>query len=59
LPRVWQGRPARLAARIAVAAAVCAGAALAAGAEPATFAVVTGALTWLALTARHDLAPPG
>ena len=26
---------------------------------PATPALITGALTWLVLTARHDLAPPG
>jgi hypothetical protein len=29
-----------------------------AGARPATPALITGALTWLVLTARHDLAPP-
>jgi hypothetical protein len=57
--RVRRGRPGRLAARIAVAAAVCVGAALVAGAAPATPALITGALTWLALTARHDLARPG
>jgi hypothetical protein len=33
-------------------------AALAVGAQPATPALITGAATWLALTARHDLAPP-
>jgi hypothetical protein len=55
---VRRGRPARLALRIAVAAAAAA-AALAAGAGPATPALITGALTWLVLTARHDLAPPG
>ena len=27
--------------------------------RPATPALITGALTWLAVTARHDLAPPG
>ena len=32
--------------------------ALIAGARPATPALITGILTWLALTARHDLAPP-
>jgi hypothetical protein len=57
--RVRRGRPVRLAARILVAAAACLGAALAAGAAPATAALITGALTWLVLTARRDLAPPG
>jgi len=57
--RVRRGRPARLALRIAAAAAVSAGVALVAGPRPATPALITGALTWLALTARHDLAPPG
>jgi len=31
---------------------------LAAGPHPAAPALVTGAATWLILTARHDLAPP-
>ena len=57
--RVRRGRPARLALRIAVAGAVSIGVALVAGARPATPALITGVLTWLALTARHDLAPPG
>ena len=56
--RVRRGRPGRLALRIAAAAAVSLGVALVAGARPATPALITGALTWLALTARHDLAPP-
>jgi len=57
--RVRRGRPARLALRVAAAAAVSVGVALVAGAGPATPALITGALTWLAVTARHDLAPPG
>jgi hypothetical protein len=57
--RVRRGRPARLALRIAAAAAVSIGVALVAGARPATPALITGVLTWLALTVRHDLAPPG
>jgi curved DNA-binding protein CbpA len=57
--RVRRGRPARLMLRIAAVAAVSAGVALVAGSRPATPALITGALTWLALTARHDLAPPG
>ena len=57
--RVRRGRPARLALRIAAAAAVSIGVALVAGARPATPALITGVLTWLALTARRDLPPPG
>jgi curved DNA-binding protein CbpA len=57
--RVRRGRPGRLALRIAAAAAVSVAVALVAGPRPATPALITGALTWLALTARHDLAPPG
>ena len=47
-----------LALRLATVAAVCATAVIVAGHTPATPAVITGALTWLVLTARHDLAPP-
>jgi hypothetical protein len=56
--RVRRGRPRRLALRVL--AAVCASAAAVAmtGSQPATPALITGAVTWLALTARHDLAPP-
>jgi curved DNA-binding protein CbpA len=57
--RMRRGRPARLALRIAVAGAVSIGVALIAGTRPATPALITGILTWLVLTARHDLAPPG
>jgi len=60
--RLWsrarRGRPIRLALRVCLAAAVGAAAAVALGARPATPAVIVGALTWLCLTARHDLAPP-
>jgi hypothetical protein len=56
--RVRRGRPVRLAMRVAAAAAVAVGSVLVAGARPATPALITGALTWLVLTARHDLAPP-
>jgi curved DNA-binding protein CbpA len=56
--RVRRGRPGRLALRILMAAAVSAGSVMVAGTRPATPALITGALTWLALTARHDLAPP-
>jgi hypothetical protein len=57
--RVCRGRPARLALRILLAMAAGAAAVLAAGPHPAAPALVTGIATWLALTARHDLAPPG
>jgi len=29
-----------------------------AGPQPASFALIAGALTWLARTGRHELAPP-
>jgi curved DNA-binding protein CbpA len=51
-PRSW-----RLALRAAGTATACAGAFAAAGWTPATIGVTAGALTWLAATARHDLAP--
>ena len=58
LARVWRGRPLLLALRLAIVAAVSATAVIVAGHAPATPAVITGAITWLVLTARHDLAPP-
>jgi hypothetical protein len=58
LSRIRRGRPARLALRFLITAAVAAIAVAAAGAQPATPALITGAVTWLLLTARHDLAPP-
>jgi hypothetical protein len=58
LARVWRGRPLLLALRLAIVAALSVTAVIVAGRAPATPAVITGALTWLALTARHDLAPP-
>lgn len=56
--RVRRGRPLRLALRIVAAAVATAAAVAAAGPHPAAPALVTGAATWLILTARHDLAPP-
>jgi curved DNA-binding protein CbpA len=56
--RARRGRPARLALRILAAAAASTAAVAAAGPHPATPALITGAATWLILTARHDLAPP-
>lgn len=55
--RIGAGRPWRLAARIAVAAALSVAALAIAGSRPAGPALVTGALTWLVLTARRDLSP--
>ena len=59
LDRIRRGRPAMLALRVLIAAAVAGGSAAVAGWQPATPALITGALTWLLCTARHDLAPPG
>lgn len=56
--RVRRGRPARLALRVLAAVAASTAAVAVAGAQPAGPALVTGAVTWLALTARQDLAPP-
>jgi hypothetical protein len=58
LSRIRRGRPARLALRVLIAAAVGVIAVVVAGSQPATPALITGALTWLLLTARHDLARP-
>jgi curved DNA-binding protein CbpA len=56
--RVRRGRPGRLALRLLAVAAASAAAVAAAGSQPAVPALITGALTWLLLTARRDLAPP-
>ena len=55
--RVLRGRPGRLALRVLAAAGVSAGSLAVAGWQPATPALMAGALTWLILTGRHDLAP--
>ena len=52
-----QSRPGVLALRAAVAAAVSASALAVAGPQPASFALVAGALTWLIRTGRRELAP--
>lgn len=57
--RIRRGRPWRLALRLLAAAAASAAAIAVTGSQPATPALITGAITWLVLTARHDLAPPG
>jgi hypothetical protein len=54
--RIWRGRPGRLALRVLAAVAVAVLAVVAVGWQPATVAVITGALTWLMLTGRADLA---
>ncbi len=59
LSRIRRGRVVRLALRVLIAASVSAGAAAVAGAQPATPALIVGALTWLLVTAKNDLAPPG
>lgn len=55
--RIRQGRPWRLAARVTAAAALSVAVLALTGSRPAGPALVTGVLTWLALTARRDLAP--
>jgi curved DNA-binding protein CbpA len=63
LVRTWRqlrgGRPGRLVLRLTVIAAVAAVSVLAVGWRPASFAVIAGALTWLARTGRNDLADRG
>lgn len=54
--RVGHGRLALLGLRLLAAGAAGAVAVLAVGWQPASAAVITGALTWLLLTGRHDLA---
>ena len=48
-----------LALRIAIAAGITAAAFAVTGGQPAAGGLAAGALTWLLLTGRHDLAPPG
>jgi hypothetical protein len=56
--RIRRGRPLVLALRLAAAAAVSLAAVLAVGAQPASYAVIAAAVTWLIRTARRELAPP-
>jgi curved DNA-binding protein CbpA len=56
--RIRNGRPARLAARLLTAAAAGTLAVAAVGWQPASYALSTGALTWLSVTSRSDLAAP-
>jgi len=57
--RIRRGRPALLALRLAIAAAISAGSFALVGAQPAAGGLTIGAATWFLLTARRDLAPPG
>ena len=55
-----RGRPVRLAMRVIAAASAAMLAVIVAGPGPAGPALATGAVTWLLVTARHDLSlPPG
>ncbi len=56
--RVRGGRPGRLIARLLVAGTASALAVTAVGWQPAAYAVIVCALTWLAVTCRGDLAAP-
>lgn len=56
--RIRHGTPARLAIRVAAAAAVGAGVWLIAPGIPAAIALQVGIGTWLLRTSRSDLAPP-
>jgi hypothetical protein len=53
--RVRHGRPGVLALRLAIAAAIIAVAFTVVGAQPPAIGLTVGVLTWLLLTARHDL----
>jgi hypothetical protein len=55
--RIRAGRPWRLTARVAATLALCVAVLAVTGNRPAGPALVTGLLTWLALTAHRDLAP--
>jgi len=56
--RIWHGRPARLAVRIAAAAALATVAVHTEAGTPAVAGLITGIGVWLVLTVRGDLAPP-
>ncbi len=57
LSRITRGRPVRLTLRVMVVAGVGVAAVAIAGWQPATPALIAGALTWLALTGGRDLGP--
>jgi hypothetical protein len=54
--RLRDGHAGRLIARLLASIAACTLAVAAVGWQPAAYAVITGALTWLAVTSRADLA---
>jgi hypothetical protein len=56
--RIWRGRPARLALRIAAAVVLAVLATRTDAGTPAIAGLVTGIGVWLVLTVRADLAPP-
>jgi hypothetical protein len=56
--RATRGRPARITARAAIAAATATTAAVLIGGTPAAPADITAAALWLTLTSRAELAPP-
>jgi curved DNA-binding protein CbpA len=56
--RIRQGRPALLAMRLLLAAAVGAVAVTAAGWQPASYAILVGLATWFAGTSGKDVVPP-
>jgi curved DNA-binding protein CbpA len=58
LARVRRGRPLVLLLRLTAAAAAACIPVIVAGWQPASFAILAGAATWLAVTGRSDLAPP-
>jgi hypothetical protein len=58
LTRIRRGRPLALLLRLLAGAVVCSVAVAAAGWQPASFAIIAGMLTWLAVTGPSDLAPP-
>jgi hypothetical protein len=58
LTRIRRGRPLVLLGRLGVASAACLVPVAVAGWQPACYAIFAGILTWLAVTARSDLAPP-
>ena len=56
--RIWHGRPRRLALRALITALLSLAVVNLLPGQPSGPAVVTGLITWFALTARGDLAPP-
>jgi hypothetical protein len=56
--RIWRGRPARLALRVAAGVVLAVLATRAGAGTPATAGVITGIGVWLVLTVRADLTPP-